>query len=155
MPSAMYLAEMSVMQLAEMLAKPARILVVDDDVLLCEIVERCLRDMGCESFVVHTGHDALDVLQNERFDGVLLDIRLPDIDGDHVVKVMRERQIDIPVMVVTGYPNPEVYKLIDRFGVVAVITKPVSYADLAADLRRYFLIFKVKHRPVQTSDGTQ
>lgn len=144
---------MTVLQLATKLAEPARILIVDDDVPVCRLLQRCLTDIGCATETAHSGFEALHALATQKFDGVLLDIRIPEPDGFAVVEDLRDKGIDIPVIVITGYPDERVYRLIDRFGVLAVIAKPIGYDEMVQALRRYFSIFKLKHRPAYLEHG--
>lgn len=137
---------MNVLQLAEKLAEPARILIVDDDEAVCHMLKKCLLDIGCTAEIANNGFEALHALATRKFDGVLLDIRIPEPDGCAVVEDMRSKGLNIPVIVITGYPDDRVYRLIDRFGVLAVITKPIGYASLIYELRRCFSIFKLKCR---------
>lgn len=110
-----------------------RILVVDDDRLVLNSVEKLLRKENYEVVTAQSGKEALEKVQQIDFDLIIIDIRMPDIDGIEAVKIIRQirkdkGKIDIPVVFITGYAdfaeNVEVGKLGD------VILKPFNLEDL-------------------------
>ena len=136
---------MTVLKLAEKLAEPSRFLIVDDEIEVCTGLARGLAKLGCTAKVVHSGAAAIEAIQQERFSGVLLDIRMKGLTGIDVIREMRRLKIDVPVLIVTGFPNEEVYQLIDTYGALAVIVKPFSITELTDTLKRYFSIFNVRY----------
>jgi CheY-like chemotaxis protein len=80
-----------------------RILVVDDE----EPVRDLLRDMllreGCEPVVAGGGYQALSLLAEGNFDGVFTDVGMPDMNGWQLARAIRERDSNIPVAVITGW----------------------------------------------------
>ena len=136
---------MTVIKLAEKLAKPARFLLVDDEPDICTSLEAVLKRLGCECKAVHDGVIALELLKVESFVGILLDIKMAGITGFDVLKEMKEQKFDVPVIIITGFPSPDVYHLMDSYGVLAVVVKPFSLEELTDTLERFFSIFNVKH----------
>lgn len=107
------------------------VLVVEDNAELAGVYEGYLAD----SFAVQTvadGHQALDYLDNGAVDVVLLDRRMPGIDGDTVVAEMRDRGFDTPVAMITGVePDVDIVDLsIDEY-----LTKPVDREALQRTVR--------------------
>lgn len=134
----------NVRELAERLAEPSRILIVDDDPSVCNVLEQCVKRLGCSVKSVQTGEAAIEAASSEPFSGVLLDIRMPTIDGFGVLKALKQKSVDVPVIVLTGYPEEKVYKLMETYGVLAVLSKPVLCDELTESLQRYFRIFRLR-----------
>lgn len=80
-----------------------RILVVDDDPLVCESIQWMLRLDGHEVATALTGQAGIDQLRTGKFDAVVLDYRLPDIDGDQVAAAMQSLGERQPILIVTAY----------------------------------------------------
>lgn len=135
----------TVLELAEMMAKPSRLLIIEDDEQTCNLIHRILLQIGCETDYVHTGEDGLLAVTKNAYAGILLDIRLPGMDGYALLQELKRLRIDIPVIVITGYPDENVYKLTETYGVLAIVNKPFSNKELTETLRRYLSIFGIRH----------
>jgi len=101
-----------------------RVLIVDDEAALRSAVAGFLRDEG---FVVDTatnGSQALDRVQRHRPALILLDIGMPVMDGWDFVRHLRERGIDIPLVVMTAAANARQWAI--ELGATAYVTKPIS-----------------------------
>lgn len=80
-----------------------RILVVDDDPLVCESIKWILNLNGHQVATALTGQAGIQQFQTTRFDAVVLDYRLPDIDGDQVAAAMESLGARQPILIVTAY----------------------------------------------------
>ena len=114
---------------------PLRVLVVDDEPNIAELVGMALRYEGWEATVVHTGSKAVSAAKEVRPDAVVLDIMLPDVDGLEVLRRMRGHAADVPVLFLTARDSVE-----DRVaGLTAggddYVVKPFSLEELVARLR--------------------
>lgn len=112
-----------------------RILVVEDDPLLAESLVRALQQQGYGVGHARRGHDADDALLQHRYDLLLLDIGLPDIDGFEVLRRLRARADETPVLVVTAREavDERVHGL--DLGADDYLTKPFSLSELEARVR--------------------
>jgi two-component system, OmpR family, response regulator ResD len=79
-----------------------RILIVDDEHEICRILSEYLKLKGFETVVAYSGEDALKILKKKNIDLMILDIRMPDIDGVGVLKELRKYDEKLPVIVLTG-----------------------------------------------------
>ncbi len=79
-----------------------KILVVDDDLEICTTYKEILEMMEYEVRCAYDGYEALEALKNERYDVVLMDIRMPGIDGVETFKRMKAFT-SIPVILVSAY----------------------------------------------------
>ncbi len=114
---------------------PLRVLVVDDEENIAELVGMALRYEGWDTSVEHTGLRAVAAAKEVRPDAVVLDIMLPDIDGLEVLRRMRAQMTDVPVLFLTARDSVE-----DRVaGLTAggddYVVKPFSLEELVARLR--------------------
>ncbi|MET0933401.1 MAG: response regulator transcription factor [Mycetocola sp.] len=114
---------------------PIRVLVVDDERSLTDLLKMALKYEGWEIRTAATGRQALDVTREFRPDAVVLDIMLPDIDGMSVLHRLRAEGDDVPVLFLTAKDA-----LDDRIaGLTAggddYVTKPFSLEEVVARLR--------------------
>ncbi len=110
---------------------PERVLVVEDEPMVAEVVERYLRRDGHSVSVVHDGQAALDVFDHFQPDLVVLDLMLPGIDGLEVCRQMRARS-QTPIIMLTAR-GEETDKLVGLgIGADDYVTKPFSPRELAA-----------------------
>lgn len=112
-----------------------RILVVEDDPLLAESLVRALQQQGYGVGHARRGQDADTALRTHRFDLLLLDIGLPDVDGFEVLRRLRARSDATPVLVVTAREavDERVHGL--DLGADDYLTKPFSLSELEARVR--------------------
>jgi DNA-binding NtrC family response regulator len=80
-----------------------RILVVDDDLGICQSLAELLRRQGCQVAIATSAADALALTAGQRFDLVLSDVVMPDMDGYDLYMELKERQPTLPVVLMTGY----------------------------------------------------
>jgi EAL domain-containing protein (putative c-di-GMP-specific phosphodiesterase class I) len=103
-----------------------RILIVDDEAILREVYTGFLAAGGYLVESAGGGKEALDLLGRERFDLILTDIAMPDMDGLQLLRAVRERDLDIPVVLVTGNPNVQTAVEALEQGALRYLLKPVS-----------------------------
>ncbi len=111
-----------------------RVLLVDDDRQMRLKLARDLEGGGFAVGQAAGGRAALDMLQSESFDLVLLDILMPEVDGYAVLAKMKadETMRDIPVVVISAVENPESVEKCMAMGANDYLTKPVDAATLNA-----------------------
>lgn len=112
----------------------AKVLVVEDDQSLREVLRYNLGREGYEVVMANDGAQALEVTQREKPDLILLDILLPELDGYEVCRILR-RQTGIPIIMLTA-KNQEMDKVMGlELGADDYITKPFSLKELLARIR--------------------
>jgi two-component system, OmpR family, response regulator len=114
---------------------PARVLVVDDEVFLLDMVTMGLSGEGFEVLRAQTGQQALDMVAASAPDLVVLDVMLPDVDGVAVCRALRARGDRVPVLFLTARDAPDDTLVGLRAGGDDYLTKPCSLAELAERLR--------------------
>lgn len=114
-----------------------RILIVDDDPLMCNLLTLTLHREGYETDAVYSGQDALDYLSGRNVDLILLDIMMADLNG---IEVLRTLQTDpatatIPVIVLTARVDAITQQTGLDAGAVEYLTKPIAPDDLVERVR--------------------
>ena len=111
-----------------------RILVVDDEPFITDLLAAALRYEGFEVEVATSGREALSAAAPGRHDLVMLDVMMPDLDGTEVCKRMRQSGIDVPVVFLTARDSTE-----DKVAGLGIaddyVTKPFSLDELVARVR--------------------
>jgi len=111
------------------------VLVVDDDETMQSMFKLFLKKAGFSRLVVGSGKEALVALNKQKFDLCFLDLQLPDITGDEIYKVAKDKYPELPVVIITGYPDSEMMNNILKFGPVTMLKKPLKVEDLEETLR--------------------
>jgi DNA-binding NtrC family response regulator len=107
-----------------------KILVVDDEEVVRLSHIRTLASVHCNVEVVRDGREALLVMEQRPADVVLLDLRMPGLDGMTVLKAIKERWPETEVVIITGYPTIETAKEAVRLGAYDYLAKPVGPDDV-------------------------
>jgi DNA-binding NtrC family response regulator len=108
----------------------ANILIVDDEEVVRLSHLRSLESSDCLTRAAEDGRAAIQVMEQHPADVVLLDLRMPDLDGMDVLKTIKERWPDSEVVVITGYPCIETAKQAVRLGAFNYLTKPLGPEEL-------------------------
>ena len=111
------------------------VLVVDDDEALQTMFKLFLKKAGFSRLVVGTGKDALAALAKQKFDFCFLDLQLPDITGDEIYKHAKKIDPELPIVIITGYPDSQMLDNILKHGPVTVLKKPLRVEQLNQTLR--------------------
>lgn len=123
-------------------AAPGRVLLVDDQPELRRLFRRNLSKAGHEVVEAWNGRAAIELAQQSRFDVVISDVRMPDMSGMALLKALYELDVDLPVVLVSGSPDPETEREAVTYGAFAYLMKPVAFdvmrenASRAIALRR-------------------
>ena len=110
----------------------SRVLVVDDEPDIREMIERALIRMGLEVVQAADVQDALQKLDSTLFDLCLTDMRLPDGEGLEIVQHITESNMHVPVAVITAHGNMENAVSALKFGAFDYLSKPVALEQLRA-----------------------
>jgi DNA-binding response OmpR family regulator len=111
------------------------ILVVEDERRVASFLLKGLRAQGYETVVVATGNEALELVRRGGLDGVLLDLKLPDIDGLDVLRSIRSEGMTIPVLILTARAEVDDRVKGLELGADDYVTKPFDFDEVLARLR--------------------
>jgi CheY-like chemotaxis protein len=121
-------------------SESARILVVDDEAHVRELLCEMVCGEGCEAMAASSGADALALFEAGNFDAVFTDIGMPGMSGWELVRAIRERHADIPLAVITGWGDAVGSGEQTAAQVNWVVSKPFSMqrvADIIQDVRQH------------------
>ena len=113
-----------------------KVLLVDDEEDILEVIRDRLEANGFTVVTAGTGLEALRKFSSEQFDGVFLDIRMPEMDGMQALEDMRKRDNKIPVVILTSSATQEVAVKAIAEGANEYILKPFEWEELKAKMRR-------------------
>lgn len=137
--------------LQELVTK-ARILIVDDERKLCEILKDILEGEGYSIDFVLNGYDAIRKIQKQRFDLVLLDIKLPDIDGLTVLKRIKEINEDIGVVMISAFGTVSIAVEALKNGADDFIEKPLETERILTFIKNFLEKIELKRQRNQLRD---
>ena len=116
-------------------SKPV-ILVVDDDQPILTLMKNILREFGFEPHVASTGAAAVEVAREHRPDLILLDMKMPGMSGDEVIKALREGgAYHVPILILSGDPVEPAE--VATLGVAGAVQKPFDVAALVEQIRSH------------------
>ena len=110
----------------------AKLLIAEDEDTLSYFLRRSLED-STPPFSVEVagaGKDALKRLAGNRFDVIIVDLKLPDMDGVSLIKAVRQFDPFVKVIVMTAYGSPEAESEVKKLGVDAYVTKPFVVEEM-------------------------
>lgn len=114
-----------------------RILVVDDEKVVCD---SCAKVFQREGFAVDTSLDArngLSMATDTDYSAILLDVKMPDLDGIEFLGELRKSNTDVPVIVITGYPSVNDVTAAMKLGASDYVTKPFTPDEIARTVTRF------------------
>ncbi len=104
----------------------SRILIAEDEKNQRDLLEGFLKKEGFSVDAVSNGREALQTLENNFFDIVLLDYKMPELDGLHTLKEVRQRYPELPVVMMTAYGTVETAVASMKEGALDYLTKPIE-----------------------------
>ena len=107
-----------------------KILVVDDEIKIADVLAERLSLRGFDATPVYDGISALTRLQDGNFDGVVLDLRLPDIHGIEILRLTKERSPGLKIVILSGHGTEQDFKTCLELGAVACFHKPAKISKL-------------------------
>ena len=110
------------------------VLVVDDDEAVRELARRFIENAGFRVMAAEGGRQALDMMREELPDVVVLDLRMPEMDGPTTLRAIRDGYGDVPVIIITGYPDSDLMVRALDYGPFTLLAKPFDPHQLVASV---------------------
>lgn len=116
------------------------ILIIDDEELIIRSLKKLLEKNGYSVFIAKNGQDALVMAEEESFDLIVADIRMPGLNGVETIQAIYEGLEqkglkDIPAIFITGYADEEIKRKAEALKPVAYIYKPFDIKELVDKVR--------------------
>gem|GEM_PF-147590 len=131
-----------------MIATPNQVLVVDDERVVCQNCEKILREEGFSVTTTLTGEECLNLINERMYEAVILDLKIPDINGMELLKVIKEKKPLTTVIIITGYSSLESGIAAMKLGAADYIAKPFTPDELSFSIRE-----ALEKRPVVAGEG--
>ncbi len=117
-------------------------LIIDDTKNIRIMLTKCLEISGYEAQAVQNGIEGLKCMENNTYDLIFLDIKLPELSGTEVLKRIRSKGINTPVIIITAYPTVKNAVECTKMGAVSYLQKPFTADRLKNTLESLNLDFK-------------
>ncbi len=117
--------------------RPVQLLVVDDEPLVGELFKDSLNEPGYQVTTTLSSIEALELLNTKQFDLIFLDLLIPELDGAELFGRIRQIDKQIPVAIITGYPDSEVMIRAMEHGPFMVLKKPFTGDDILNTVQRF------------------
>ena len=116
--------------------RPLRVLITDDEKALRQLCRSFLLSSGHFAVEARCGEEAVDLVQREPFDLILMDLKMPGMGGVAAIESIRMQNKDIPILVATGQVEPGISEQLRALGVMGTLRKPFKLAELKTHLER-------------------
>ena len=117
----------------------SKVLVVDDEIEVVEFLCNFLRRLDVSSEKAVNGEGAIKIFEQTKPDWVLLDIKMPDMDGFEVFKEIKKIKPDVKVMMITGRDDKESQSKAKKLGAMDYIIKPLDLEELHQKIKTHIL----------------
>ena len=112
-----------------------KLLLVDDEADLCQVLSWDFEDVGIQVTTAYGGNEAIDLLKGNQFDVVLSDIKMPNGDGVELLEYIHKNRVEIKgVFLMTGYSDYPVKDLMEM-GLNKLFKKPIEVDELLNEFR--------------------
>ena len=106
--------------------KKKKILVVDDETAIQESLQGILESQGYAVEVTNSGYQCLSKIKENEYNLLILDLKIPDIDGFEILKKVSDSRPDLNIIIITGFGNLEVAKDVLTHGAAYYFDKPID-----------------------------
>ncbi|MGQ9776915.1 MAG: sensor histidine kinase [Thermodesulfobacteriota bacterium] len=128
-----------------------RILIVDDEISILEMVSQYVTHLGFSASTAKSGQEALKLLHKEPFTILLTDIKMPDMDGLELIKIVKDEFPGLYIIAMTGYGTSYTFTDVVSAGATDYLNKPFSLDEMRAKLKRVIQERKLIHELAQKS----
>ena len=114
-----------------------RILVIDDEKEICSLFKDALDGSGVLVSIANDSLQGLELIKEHVFDLVFLDLKMPKMNGAELHRKIKEIKPDLPVTIITGYPDSDLMMEALTYGPLGVMKKPFSGSDVMTAVNSY------------------
>ena len=126
----------------------AKILLVDDEVVFTNNISRLLANRGYRVTAVYDGESAIRVLEKEQFDVVVLDLRMPGIDGIITLAAIKKLGLFTEILLLTGYGSMNTAVEAMKLGAYDYLSKPCDVDELVAKIEEVWKKIKKNEKGI-------
>ena len=136
------------------MAGEPRILVVDDEMVVIKSAERVLKAEGYAMESAQGGREAILKLEQENFDLVFTDLKMPEVDGITLIRWIKKSKPNIGIVIITGYPSQETMKEAIELGIIDYVPKPFTPSVLL-DVTKRAIDWAKGQRPTTVAEDEE
>jgi two-component system response regulator HydG len=129
-----------------------KILVIDDDAFICEILQKHLQNNHFDVEITYYGANAIALFKKNNFDLVLCDFRLPDSSGLELMQKMKAINQEVPIIIMTAYADIKMAVKMIKMGATDYVAKPIQQEELISLINK--LLDQKSKAPENISKGT-
>lgn len=117
----------------------SRIVVIEDNALNARMVDKLLSRAGHDVVLAEDGEIGFNAVLNNQPDLILIDLGLPDIDGQTIIGMLRMEEMltGVPIIAFTAWPQEEAFEMAQAYGCDGIITKPINTRTFADEINSY------------------
>ncbi len=112
-----------------------KLLIVDDETRFLEAITTRLRKRGFDVRAISNGPEAIAVARKEKFDIALLDLKMPEMDGGEVLKVLKKEHRFLEAIILTGHGSLDSAVELTKLGAFGYLPKPYEFEKLVENLK--------------------
>lgn len=117
--------------------KGKKLLIVDDQCGIRLLLEEVFKEDFCETYQAENSRQALAIVSEQKPDVVLLDVKMPGMDGLEILRQMRRMGSDTKVILMTAYSELDIIEEAFKHGVVTYISKPFDIEEIRREVNRH------------------
>ena len=121
-----------------------KVLIVDDEKEFLDIIAERIRARGMDVSLATSAEDALKLIEEESYDAVIMDYMMPALDGFKALKLMKEKQPEVQIILLSGNVPDEKHMEAKTLGALDVIEKPPDLQDLIQKIKKAKQSRKIK-----------
>ena len=121
-----------------------KVLVVDDEIFFRSIVGDWVNSWGHEAVLASSGSEAVTAVKKDKFDIIILDYLMPEMDGLVTLKQIRKVDPNVAVIMFSGHPSGESIGGTEKLGVISFVTKLSLAKDIQSALKSLFSMMERK-----------
>jgi len=113
-----------------------RVLLVDDEEEFLDIMSERMRNRGMEVVTASSAKEALEKIENDLFDAIILDFMMPEMNGLETIKAIKEKKPELQVILLSGQTTLEKGIEAMKLGALDVVEKPADMESLVAKIKK-------------------
>jgi signal transduction histidine kinase len=117
------------LKLTDLFGNNEKVLVIDDVDVMRNLASLLLKQKNYDPAVAASGKEGLEIIKNTKIDLVLLDIIMPDMNGEEVFYEIKKINPNLPIILLTGYSEEKLVKKLEKSGIAGIIVKPFENYD--------------------------
>ncbi|MBC8197976.1 MAG: sigma-54-dependent Fis family transcriptional regulator [Candidatus Marinimicrobia bacterium] len=115
-----------------------KLLIVDDDFAIRSFLEEALKDVGYQVEKADNGKSAIKILENQKIDLIITDLKMPEVDGLELLSIVKEKFQDTGLLLMSAYGTVDDAVQAMKIGAFDFVTKPFSITEIETRVKRFF-----------------